>query len=49
MLYETVGQAGEVLALDVEDLDLRKRWARVQRKGGAIDVIVRDMALCIEP
>jgi integrase len=40
MLYETAARAGEVLALDVEDLDLRNRRARVQRKGGAIDVIV---------
>jgi integrase/recombinase XerC/integrase/recombinase XerD len=28
------------LALDVEDLDLRNRRARVRRKGGAVDVIV---------
>ncbi len=40
LLYETAARSGEVLALDVEDLDLRNRRARVQRKGGAIDVIV---------
>jgi integrase len=39
MLYETACSA-EVLALDVEDLDLANRRARVQRKGGAIDIIV---------
>jgi hypothetical protein len=33
MLYETA----EVLALDVEDLDLPNRCARVRRKGGAIE------------
>jgi integrase/recombinase XerC/integrase/recombinase XerD len=40
LLYETAARAGEVLSLDVEDLDLPNRRARVQRKGGAIDVIV---------
>jgi len=40
MLYETAARAAEVLALDVEDLDLRNRRARVRRKGGAVDVIV---------
>ena len=40
MLYETAARTSEVLALDVEDLDLRNRRARVRRKGGAIDVIV---------
>jgi integrase len=40
LLYETAARAGEVLALDVEDLDLRNRRAKVQRKGGAIDIIV---------
>ncbi|GAA2409618.1 tyrosine-type recombinase/integrase [Nonomuraea africana] len=29
-----------VLALDVDDLDLRNRRAKVRRKGGAVDVIV---------
>ena len=40
MLYETAARAAEVLALDVEDRDLRNRRARVRRKGGAVDVIV---------
>jgi integrase len=40
MLYETAARSAEVLALDVEDLDLANRRARVRRKGGAIDVIV---------
>jgi integrase/recombinase XerC/integrase/recombinase XerD len=40
MLYETAARAGEVLALDVGDLDLANRRARVRRKGGAVDVIV---------
>lgn len=30
----------EVLALDVDELDLRNRRARVRRKGGAVEVIV---------
>jgi integrase len=40
MLYETAARSAEVLALDVEDLDLPNRQARVRRKGGAIDVII---------
>ena len=40
MLYETAARSAEVLALDVEDLDLPNRRARVRRKGGAIDIIV---------
>ena len=40
MLYETAARSAEVLALDVEDLDLPNRRARVRRKGGAVDVIV---------
>jgi integrase len=40
MLYETAARAAEVLALDVENLDLRNRRSRVRRKGGAVDVIV---------
>ena len=40
MLYETAARAAEVLALDVEDLDLTNRRAKVRRKGGAVDVIV---------
>ena len=40
MLYETAARSAEVLALNVEDLDLANRRAKVRRKGGAIDVIV---------
>ena len=40
MLYETAARSAEVLALNVEDLDLPNRCARVRRKGGAIDIIV---------
>jgi integrase len=40
MLYETAARSAEVLALDVEDLDLPNRRARARRKGGAIDIIV---------
>jgi integrase len=44
MLYETAARASEVLALDVDDLDLRNRCAKVRRKGNAIDVIVWQTA-----
>ncbi|RZU53298.1 integrase/recombinase XerC/integrase/recombinase XerD [Krasilnikovia cinnamomea] len=40
MLYETAARASEVLALDVADLDLRNRCAKVRRKGSAVDVII---------
>ncbi len=40
MLYETAARASEVLALDVDELDLRNRCAKVRRKGNAVDVIV---------
>ena len=40
MLYETAARSAEVLRLDVEDLDLANRRAKVRRKGGAVDVIV---------
>ena len=40
MLYETAARANEVLTLDVENLDLRNRCAKVRRKGSAIDTIV---------
>jgi integrase len=39
MLYETAARSAEVLALDVEDLDLPNRQAKVRRKGGVVDVI----------
>lgn len=34
MLYETAARASEILALDIEDSDLRGRRARVTSKGG---------------
>src|SRR5262249_22281813 len=40
MLYETAARSAEVLALDVEDLDLPNRRAKVRRKGGALDWII---------
>ena len=40
MLYETAARSAEVLRLDVEDLDMPNRKARVRREGGAIDIIV---------
>jgi integrase len=40
LLYETAARSAEVLRLDVEDLDLANRRAKVRRKGGAVDVIV---------
>ncbi len=40
MAYETAARSAELLALDVEDLDLPNRRAKVRRKGGAVDVIV---------
>ena len=40
MLYETAARSAEVLALDIGDLDLANRRARVRRKGGAVDIIV---------
>jgi integrase len=40
LLYETAARSAEVLRLDVEDLDMPNRKAKVLRKGGAIDVIV---------
>lgn len=40
LLYESAARSGEVLRLDVGDLDLPNRRARVRRKGGAVDIIV---------
>ena len=40
MLYETAARSAEILALDVEDLDLPNRRAPVRRKGGAIEWVV---------
>lgn len=40
LLYETAARSAEVLRLNVEDLDLANRKARVTRKGGAVDIVV---------
>jgi integrase len=40
LLYETAARSAEVLRLDVEEMDLADRRAKVRRKGGAIDIIV---------
>ncbi|MEV6341249.1 site-specific integrase [Nocardia vinacea] len=39
MLYETAARAGEILALNIEDLELDARRARVRSKGGAIEYV----------
>ncbi|MGW3353731.1 tyrosine-type recombinase/integrase [Nonomuraea rubra] len=44
LLYESAARAEEVLALDAGDLDQRNRRAKVNRKGGAVDVIVWQTA-----
>jgi integrase len=40
MLYETAARSAEVLSLNVEDLDLPNRRAKVRRKGGSMDTII---------
>ena len=37
LLYETAARANEILSLDVEDLDLPNKRARVRSKGGATE------------
>jgi integrase len=37
LLYETAARAGEVLSLNVEDLDLENKCARVRSKGGDVE------------
>jgi integrase len=37
LLYETAARANELLALNVEDLDLADRRARVRSKDGAVE------------
>ncbi|MBB5781944.1 tyrosine-type recombinase/integrase [Nonomuraea jabiensis] len=42
MLYETAARAAEILALNVEDLDLEHRRAPVRSKGGATEWLYWD-------
>ncbi len=42
--YQTAARSAELLALDVEDLDLPGRRAKVCRKGGAADSIISQTA-----
>jgi integrase len=39
MLYETAARASEILALNVEDLDLEQRRAPVRSKGGDVEFV----------
>jgi integrase len=39
MLYETAARASEVLALDIGDLDLANKRARIQGKGDQVDFV----------
>jgi len=39
LLYETAGRAGEILALDVDDLDVPNKRARIRSKGGDLDFV----------
>ncbi|WP_171055588.1 tyrosine-type recombinase/integrase [Nonomuraea sp. K271] len=39
LLYETAARAEEILSLNVEDLDLEFRRARVPSKGGALEYV----------
>ena len=44
MLYATAARASEILALDVEDLDLGRKRAAIRSKGGHREIIVWDAA-----
>ncbi len=39
LLYETAARAGELLALDVEDLDQPNKRARIRSKGGDLELV----------
>jgi integrase/recombinase XerC/integrase/recombinase XerD len=39
LLYETAARASEILALDVEDLDLPNKRARVRSKSGDLELV----------
>ena len=43
MLYETAARASEILALNVEDLDLEQRRAPVRSKGGDVEFVYWDI------
>ncbi|MGN9844844.1 tyrosine-type recombinase/integrase [Nonomuraea sp. H19] len=45
MLYETAARAAEILALNVEDLDLEDRRAPVRSKGGATEWVYWDSGI----
>lgn len=40
LLYETAARANEILGLDVDDLDLGSKRARVRSKGGAVEWVL---------
>ena len=42
MLYETAARTAEILALNIEDLDLEHRRAPVRSKGGAVEWVYWD-------
>jgi integrase len=42
MPYETAARAGEILALNIEDLDLEQRRAPVRSKGGDAEFVYWD-------
>jgi integrase/recombinase XerC/integrase/recombinase XerD len=39
LLYETAARASEILALDVEDIDLANKRAKVRSKGGDLELV----------
>lgn len=42
MLYSTAARAVEILSLNIEDLDIPRKRARVRAKGGAVETVVWD-------
>jgi integrase len=43
LCYETAGRAAEVLGLNIEDVDLANKRARVRSKGGDVDYLHRGL------
>lgn|GEM_PF-361885 len=39
LLYESAGRASEILGVDVEDLDLANKQARIRSKGGDLELV----------